>query len=181
MAVVTVEALTVSRAAEASIARAVTLGELVYRSRYVLVGTSVDAFCRWERIGKRSRIVTYSVIQVDRPLDGRPPDTSEVMVRTLGGSVGDRGQVVHGEAVVALGRRAALFLHDVAPDVLAVTGMAQGHYPVEPDLQGVARLRAATGDLELLDMPDAAVHRLHGSSFAEAEAVLSEELARGAR
>lgn len=173
--------LTASRAAEASIARAVTVGELVYRSRHVLVGTSMDAFCRWERIGKRSRIVTYSVVRVERPLDGRPPDTSEVMVRTLGGTVGDLGQIVHGEAVVALGAKAALFLHDVAPDVLAVTGMAQGYYPIERDHEGVERLRAAVSDLELRDVPDAAVRRLHGSSMAEAEAVLSEELARGTR
>jgi hypothetical protein len=173
--------LTASRAAEASIARAVTVGELLYRSRYVLVGTSLDAFCRWERIGKRSRIVTYRVLRVDRPLDGRPPDTSELMVRTLGGSVGDLGQIVHGEAVITLGAKSALFLHEVAPDVLAVTGMAQGCYPVVPDLHGVERLRSGASDLELLDVPDAAVHRLHGSSMAEAEALLSEELARGAR
>lgn len=174
-------ALPLSHLAKASVARAVTLGELVYRSRYVVVGTSVDAFSRWERIGNRSRIVTYSLIQVDRPLDGRPPDASELRVRTLGGTVGDRGQIVHGEAAVALGERAAVFLQDAAPDVFAVTAMAQGYYPVVADASGVARLRTAIADLDLLDSADAAVHRLEGRSFDEAEAFLSEELARGAR
>lgn len=174
-------ALASPRAAHASVARAVTLGALVYRSRHVLVGTSVDAFCRWERIGNRSRIVTYSLVQVDRPLDGRAPDTREIMVRTLGGSVGDRGQIVHGEAVVALGERAAVFLHNVAPDVFAVTEMAQGHYPIEVDDRGVLRLRSAVADLELLDAPGAAVRRLHGSTLPETESALAEELARGGR
>jgi hypothetical protein len=176
--------LSVSSVAEASVARAMTVGELVYRSRYVVVGTSADAFCRWEKIGARSRIVTYRVLRVERPLDGRPPDTSELMVRTLGGSVGDLGQIVHGEAVITLGAKMALFLHDVhdtASDVLAVTGMAQGCYPVERDPQGIERLRSAVSDLELRDVPGAAVRRLHGSSMAEAEALLAEELARGAR
>jgi hypothetical protein len=179
--VAVVGALPLSHVARASVARAVGLGELVYRSRCIVVGTSVDAFCRWERIGSRSRIVTYSVLQVERPLDGRPPDTSELMVRTLGGIVGDRGQIVHGEAVVALGERAAVFLQDAAPDVLAVTAAAQGYYPVFADAGGVARLNSAIADLELLDAQDAAVHRLVGRSLDEVEVFLSDELVRGAR
>jgi hypothetical protein len=174
-------ALPLSHVAKASVARAVGLGELVYRSRCIVVGTSVDAFCRWERIGSRSRIVTYSLVQVERPLDGRPPDTSELMVRTLGGSVGDRGQIVHGEAVVALGERAAVFLQDAAPAVFAVTAAAQGYYPVLADGRGVARLASAIANLDLVGSQDAAVHRLDGRSLDEAEVLLSEELARGAR
>lgn len=174
-------ALAFPRLAEGSVARAVTLSELVYRSRHVLVGTSVDAFCTWERIGSRSRIVTYSSVRVERPLDGRPPANREIVIRTLGGSIGDRGQIVHGEAVVALGERAAVFLHEIAPDVFAVTAMAQGHYPVEVGVGGVERLRSATGDLELLNTANAAVLRLHGRTLSEVEGFLSEELAHGAR
>src|ERR1051325_1716440 len=49
------------RSAGASVARGLTLGELVYESGHVLIGKSVDSFANWEQIGKRRAIVTYSL------------------------------------------------------------------------------------------------------------------------
>jgi hypothetical protein len=164
--------------AEASVARALSLAELVYESQHVVLGTAVDSFAQWERIGKRKCIVTYSVFRVEQPLDGRTPDTSELMVRTLGGTVGDIGQTFHGEAVVALNERSALFLHDAGPSLYSVTAMSQGHYPVRPDTKGVHRLRAAFGSVELVGT-DAAMQRLHERTVPEAESLIAKELVLG--
>lgn len=162
-------------------ARALSLGELVHTSDHAAIGTSVDAFSRWEFVAKRQRIVTYSVIDVERTIDGRAIAKGPLVVRTLGGLVGDVGQVVHGEAVIALGQRTAMFLHGVNPDFFSVVAMAQGAYPVKADDKGVHRLHAAPVSLELRGEVDAAVHRLDNASVASAEAMLAEELTRGTR
>ena len=170
-----------TRSSHASVARAVSLGELLVDSRHVVLGTAVDSFARWERVGERSCIVTYSVFHVEEPLDGRAPDAPEVMIRTLGGTVGDVGQIFHGEAVVAIRRRAALFIRDVAPEVYAVTAMAQGHYAVDPDPKGIPRLSAAFGSVALVPGPAAAMNQMHGRTVPEACDLVARERARGTR
>jgi hypothetical protein len=121
------------------------------------------------------------VVDVERPIDGRALPRGPIMVRTLGGIVGDLGQVVHGEAVLGPGKRTALFLHRVNPDFFSVMAMAQGAYPIEPDAKGVHRLRAHVEALELRGATDAAVIRLDGQSLEDAEALVAEALTRGSR
>jgi hypothetical protein len=166
--------------AEASVARALSLSELVLRSRHAVIGTPRDAYCQWETIGKRRRIVTYSLVAVEQPLDGQPTETSEVLVRTLGGSIGDLGQIVHGEAPLALHQPAAVFLAELAPSVFRVTAMSQGHYPVRVE-SGVRRVRAGLASLELLGAEGGAVQRLHGRTVGEVEGMIAEEMRRAAR
>src|SRR5215475_11867859 len=85
------------RPAQATIVRSVTLTELVQQSRHALVGTPTSTASLWETIGGTDRIVTYTRVRVEYPLDGTAPASSELVVRTLGGTVGDIGQVVPGE------------------------------------------------------------------------------------
>jgi hypothetical protein len=165
-----------SRPSEASIARALSLGELLADSRHVLIGTAVDSFSNWEQIGKRRCIVTYSLFRVEEPVDGRASPPSEVTIRTLGGVVGNLGQTFHGEAVVALRERATVFLREAAPELYAVTAMAQGHYPLLPDSRGVHRLRAAFASVVISDLPDAAMRRLDGRTAPEATDLIAREI-----
>ena len=60
-------------AAKAGVARPVALRELVRGSRWVIVGTPLEAIGRWEEVGKSRRIVTYHRIRVDRALGGKAP------------------------------------------------------------------------------------------------------------
>ena len=53
-------------AAQAGVARPVALRDLVRESRWIVVGTPLEAIGRWEEIGKSRRIVTYHRIRVDR-------------------------------------------------------------------------------------------------------------------
>ena len=173
-----------ARQARASVARALTLNELVHQSSHALVGTPVNLYGQWETIGRRSRIVTYTVVRTEYSVDGRPPPTPEIMIRTLGGVVGDIGQTVPGEAMLRKGRTATVFVQELSRDLFGVTGMAQGHYPVLTDAQGVKRLRAEAAMLEVVGgaaPADSAMTRLDGRTVTEVESLVYEEIKHGPR
>lgn len=162
------------RNAWASTARAISLPQLVGLSQHALVGTPTGATSRWETVGSSRRIVTYVSVEVSHPIDGRPPADTALMVRTLGGTVGDIGQLVHGEARLELGSQAVVFLTSDVDGVLGVTAMAQGHYPLSFDSDKIARLRASPDMPSLLDVKDSAVQRLVRRTVLEAEQLVSE-------
>jgi len=166
--------LALPRLASATLARAISLPELVGLSRYALVGTATDASSRWESVGDSRRIVTYVRLEVAQPIDGRPPPDTTLMLRTLGGRVGDIGQLVHGEAVFELGAASAVFLTPDEDGVLGITGMAQGHYPLQTIAGDVARLKASPNLPSLLRVPGSAVQRLSQRTVLEAESLVSE-------
>lgn len=170
-------ALAVPAPAAASVAVALPLAEMVRLSRHVLIGRPIDAQSRWETVGRRSRIVTYSLVRVEQALEDGAPD-GEVLVRSLGGAVGDVGQIVHGEAMLTLGEPAAVFLSELDAGVFSVTAMSQGHFPVAADRSGVVRLRAGVTSLELLAADGGVVRRLDGRSVPEAETLVRAERAR---
>src|SRR5690606_40884069 len=63
----------------------------------ILVGTALEATCRFEYIGGKRRIVTDTRFAVEAPLAKAEPGESEVLVRTLGGVIGDLGELVRSE------------------------------------------------------------------------------------
>lgn len=162
------------RTAWASTARAISLPQLVGLSQHALVGTPTGATSRWETVGSSRRIVTYVTVEVSHPIDGRPPGDTALMVRTLGGTVGDIGQLVHGEARLELGAPSVVFLTSDVDGVLGVTAMAQGHYPLSFDADKIARLRASPDMPSLIDVKDSAVQRLVRRTVLEAEQLVSE-------
>jgi hypothetical protein len=173
-------ALGSARSAHATLALAVTLKELVAQSRHAIVGTPGDVTSRWETLGGRERIVTYTHVHVEDVLDGTQPASSDLVVRTLGGRVDDIGQVVPGEAPLRRNVTAALFLEPVATDVFAVSAMSQGHYPILADAKGARRLRANSPSLQRLT-PEAAIVRLDGRTVLEVQGLVYQEVVRGAR
>jgi hypothetical protein len=124
--------------AEASVSMLLSLDEIVAPSTAIVVGTAAERKTQWEEIAGGKRIVTYTKIKVDRTVAGSAG--TEVWVRTLGGTIGNLGQAVSGEAQIATGSKAMLFLMKRG-DVTVVTAMAQGHYPIAVDDKGVSRLR----------------------------------------
>lgn len=152
--------------ASGSVARALSLRKLVRSSHQVLVGTALEAHSRWEHVGGRKRIVTYTRVRVDDHIAGEATE-HEILVRTLGGRVGKIGQVVHGEALLLVGEPAVLFVTHAPDGVLAVAGMSQGHYPVRADTRGVRRLGPSHRSFELLG-PEAAARQLVGRPVEEA-------------
>jgi hypothetical protein len=161
------------RPAEASLSRAVRLEELVRRSQHVVVAEALDGESVWEHVGNRRHIVTYTRVGVRDVLRGSTPDGGELMVRTLGGRIGDLAELVHGEAVFTLGTRGVLFAMP-ARGAMAVTGMAQGHYPLVRDKLGAERLRRSPAALELVGEPGAAVQRLVGMDVESTRRLLGQ-------
>jgi hypothetical protein len=160
----------------ATTARAITLPELVGLSQFALVGTATDAYSRWETMGRSRRIVTYTRVEVTQPIDGRPPPDTSLLVRTLGGRVGDIGQLVHGEARFELGASSVVFITPDDDGVFGITAMAQGHYPlgIDPDAPDTAvRLRASPNIPALTRVEGSAVQRLVRRTVVEAESLVS--------
>ncbi|WP_437283109.1 hypothetical protein WME90_21780 [Sorangium sp. So ce375] len=118
-----------------------SLDELVAAASYVVVATAIEQRSQWEELGGARRIVTYTRLSIDRTVAGQPD--GEVWVRTLGGVVGDVGQHVSGDAQLAIGAQAMVFVAKAGP-ALVVSGMAQGHYPVV-DGEGPRNVDGGTG------------------------------------
>jgi hypothetical protein len=159
--------------AYASVARAITMSDLVKRSRSVVLATPLSARSEWATIGDSRRIVTITRIRIDEHIGRSAPDSSEVLVRTLGGRVGKIGQVVHGEAELRSERTSMLFLHDAEGGLSTVTAMAQGHYPLLTDA-GKTTLQRSPGLAKLVMTPDAAVERLTGVGLEAAARIVRE-------
>lgn len=159
--------------AAASLARAVALSELVSRSQHVLVAEPLDGESVWEQVGKRRHIVTYTRVRALELLGGQAPPHEELMVRTLGGRVGDLAELVHGEATLTLGARSVLFTMP-SRGALTVTAMAQGHYPLVRDQVGAERLQRSPAAVELMREPGSAVQRLSGLDLESTRQLLRQ-------
>jgi hypothetical protein len=165
------------RPASASVALPLSLTELVQTSTYALVAIARDASSNWEDDGHGKRIVTYTRLEAQQPLDGRSSPNSDVYVRTLGGEVGDIGQIVQGEAEIQRNVPAVFFLRDSLAGVFAVTGMAQGHYALRADREGTHRLLPGRNlNEEVLADPMAAVARLRDKTLVDCEHLIVEEM-----
>jgi hypothetical protein len=156
----------------ATVARGVRLEELVRRSAHVFRGKPLEAYSEWARFGEERRIVTYTRVRVDEPLVGG--GETELLVRTLGGTVGDLGQIVHGEAQLLINEDCIAFVMTQKDGVLAVTAMAQGHYPLTGDSSGVLRLSPSRHLPALLDDKATAVGRLRGRTVLEARDLVKQ-------
>ncbi len=176
------EGLGVGREAQASVSVLMSVDELMQLSNDVVVATAVERKSQWEDLPSGRRIVTYTRLVVDETVTGS--GRSEIWVRTLGGKVGRLGQIVSGEAEIALDARALLFLADVddgaGHTITIVTGRAQGHFPL--DESGAEPVLKASPDAGLL-LPRrgpavSAQEVLVGKKLGEARPVLAASFAR---
>jgi hypothetical protein len=158
------------RVALATVSRALSVRELTESSSSAVLGEAVEAYSQWETVGDRRRIVTFTRVLVAEGVFGQPD--AELLVQTLGGRVGDIGQIVHGEAALRLGERSVLFLNQSPEGLTRVNAMAQGHYPVLAEGQDTARLRLSPRLGTLLPAQDAAVERLKGRTYPEARDII---------
>ncbi|GAC1580599.1 MAG: hypothetical protein NVS3B20_11430 [Polyangiales bacterium] len=150
------------RVTSASAAIALTLKDLVDRSEYVFVGIPKSRSSRWEA----GRIITYTVVGVDSVASGAIKAGDSITIRTLGGVVGDIGQIVHGEAVLPLSAPALLFIYMTPsnapppptslPESRYITGMSQGVLPVTVGDDLLPRIGASAMNLALYPSLDPA-------------------------
>jgi hypothetical protein len=118
--------LTLAGEVRASVSIAVSWDDLLGHSVAAAVVTPVDARSVWEG----GRIVTYTRVHVDKQVAGALPGSEDPWIRTLGGIIGKIGQRVEGEAVLAPGYQALVFLGAGQAGTFHVTARAQGQFPV---------------------------------------------------
>jgi len=119
------------RAAHAGVSIAVLFDELLHRASAAAVVTPVEQTGVWED----GRIVTYTRVRVDRLVAGKL--SGDPWLRTVGGAVGEIGQIVEGEASFVVGRASLVFVRPhvdptsgASTGTLAVVEGAQGQFPV---------------------------------------------------
>jgi hypothetical protein len=152
--------------ASATIVRSLSLPALVQGSRRIVVLTALASDSHVEELGRRRRIVTDTRVRVEESIAKSDGLDSELLVRTLGGSIGHTGELVHGQAQLVLGQPCVAFLLQGPDGVHYVNGMAQGHYPLRG---GAARQLASSPDLpKILDFESSAVKALVGSELGAA-------------
>jgi hypothetical protein len=158
-------------AADATLARGLTLHELAAASGHACVATPLEAHCEWATFGNNRVIVTDTRVRVEESVWREPPGR-ELIVRVLGGRIGTLGEHVDGQARLVLGEPGVFFLIGSSDALQFITGAAQGHYPLKRDDQGAARLTPSPFLPTLVKPGQAAIERLRSRTVPEARELI---------
>ena len=109
--------------ADASVVLALDLRELVQGSAQVVVGTVLRQHSLYD---SRRRIVTDVTLRVDETLKGAARHGDQIVIRRLGGAIGEIGMRVEGEPAFEVGQRSIVFARRTPSGTLRPVGMAQG-------------------------------------------------------
>jgi len=147
-----------AREACASVSIAVGFDALVSGADAIAVVTPIEAKSVWEN----GRIYTYTHVRAEQGVAGALTTGSEGWVRTMGGVVGDIGQLVEGEAVFVQGNRSMVFLHFLDkqtssgtwPNTWEVTARGQGQYSVVVDDATKARKVVRSRSMGAIVLPN---------------------------
>jgi len=154
-----------------------SIDELVGRSQHAVLVTPVGSHCLRAKIGGRTMIVTEIQVRVEGVVGLTSPGESELAVRSLGGQLAGSGELVHGQAELQPGQLCVVFLERMPDGICWVTGMAQGHYPLERN--GASFVLRASPELPTIrDWEQSAVKRLVGARLSEAERLVASARAR---
>ncbi|HMY57422.1 MAG TPA: hypothetical protein PKL17_15415 [Pseudomonadota bacterium] len=132
--------------ASATVMTKLSLADMTARAEHVLLGR-VEQIRSRMLPGHDGLIVTEVQIRCTRSIRGQK-EGALVQVRHLGGSVGELGQKVFGEASYQVGEEVVLFLEPREGALYAV-GMAQGKMHVDRS-NGNARVSVDLGGAELI-------------------------------
>lgn len=132
--------------AHATLLLAQSLEEMVDSADHVVVVAGLGETSRWDRYG---RIVSDMRLRVADTAKGPFRHGQEITVTRLGGDIDDVGMTVAGEARIAIGERAVLFLDVVDANTMRVSNMSLGLFPVVTQ-QGVPSVLPSGAGLELV-------------------------------
>jgi hypothetical protein len=164
-------ALLISGRAGATLMRGLSLKTMVGRSQHVLLLTASEAHCVYAEIAGRRAIVTETRLRVDDVIAKETPNDGELVIRTLGGQLNGEGELVHGQAEFSRGAQCVTFLTRGDDGTLWVTGMAQGHFPVDA-ATAEQRLTASPHLPAIRDWEGCAVRALVGHALPEARQLI---------
>jgi hypothetical protein len=166
-----VAALLTPELAHATLMRGLVLKDMVNRSQHVLLLTALESHCLSAQIAGTRAIVTDTRLRVEDIVAKESPSASEVVIRTLGGQLAGEGELVDGQAEFSPDALCVTFLTRGGDGTLWVTGMAQGHYPV--DGAGSERRLTVSPHLPAIrDWEHCAVHALVGLVLPQARRLI---------
>jgi hypothetical protein len=152
--------MSIASDAGASVSIAVLFEELLEHASAVAVVTPVEQHAVWQN----GRIYSYTRVHVDMTIAGSLPN--DPWIRTMGGVVGNIGQIVEGEAVLTAGRPALIFLSPPLDpearsmtDIFEVTARAQGAFPLARDENEARRVIRASSIGALMPPPPERIAR----------------------
>lgn len=129
--------LLLPKTAEATTSLALGLEDLLRSSYRVALVTPTRTKAAWEELDGQRRIVTRTTVLLqdlwrttEEPSTASDEDAQEMVLRTLGGRVGEIQQKVHGEAVLRSDEPMLVFAGRLREGARRIIGMAQGHYPL---------------------------------------------------
>jgi hypothetical protein len=109
---------------EAATVWRLSLEELVAKADLIVVATVSEQTSRWNKYG---RIVTDVTLAVDQPIKGDTSNGEQLVVTTLGGTIGELLMKVEGSARFVSGSSVLVFLRQVpGTGELRPVGMSQG-------------------------------------------------------
>ncbi len=108
------------------------LPDLAARSERIVMGTVTARECSWDEDGRM--IVTRATLSISSVLKGQGKAKDSIVVRYLGGEVGEVGLRVSDQPDLREGSRALLFLRGLkGRDEFTPVGLAQGQHNITVD------------------------------------------------
>jgi hypothetical protein len=104
--------------------------ELVNESDFIVRATVKSVRSEFSRPGSKA-IVTYVELDVKEVITGNPP--SPLILRMLGGRVGDKRMIVSGTPEFVVGDEDILFVRDNGKVFNPLTALMHGRYPIARD------------------------------------------------
>ena len=104
--------------------------ELVNVSDYIVRATVKSVHSEYASPGSKM-IVTYVELDVKEVITGNPP--SPLVLRMLGGQIGDKRMVVEGAPQFVVGDEDILFIRNNGKSISPLTAMMHGRYPIIHD------------------------------------------------
>ena len=116
--------------ANATTMRALNLAQKTARADRVVIA-SVEAV-NYQQAVQGQRIYTLTTLKVLRPLKGKVLKDMHLVVRQIGGQIGEWSQHISGDAKFEKGQEVLVFLrHDPRDDLHFLVGMGQGKIDVD--------------------------------------------------
>lgn len=104
--------------------------ELTLQAQNILIGTCTSIRSEWNEAG--TKIFTYVTVSLQSSLKG-DQNQGEIVIRQLGGEVGEVGMLVEGTTAFEEGEQVLLFLKKGRKRFHRVLGLYQGKFSIDHD------------------------------------------------